>query len=198
MLHVVKTLWWPLVTDSCYYTVKLQSSLWKVNRDSYVRKHDFYQSTQRDISCVPTPILSYHKVCQKQIYSYQDAQLHSVVFYSMQATMFFCQFWPTILCAAAATSRRLSHREHRRMTAHWQMTEVEMTADSKRVKVQGSMLWRVGCPKCMHTAFFFKGQLPCLLNVIRRNMWFGVHSCQMTSLCKHVRGTQSNKPQTKL
>lgn len=139
MLYVVKPLWWPLVNVSCYYTVKLQSSLWKVNRDSYVRKHDFYQSAQRDISCVPTSMLSLHKVCQKQIYKYQDAQLHSVVFYSMQATVLFCQFWPTILCAAAATSRRLSHREstdRRQLIDRWRKSKWQLTARGSKFKAQ--------------------------------------------------------------
>ncbi len=70
-----------------------------------------------DRPCVPIPILPYYLVCQKNIQyvtvwcmwnavcqRYQNVLLHLVGFSSMQASMLFWPFWPTVLCAAENTS----------------------------------------------------------------------------------------------
>ena len=44
-------------------------------------------------------------VCQK----YQDVLLHPVTFCTIQASLLFWLFWPTILCTVKDTSHRLSH-----------------------------------------------------------------------------------------
>lgn len=90
--------------------------------------------------CISTPILLYYLVRQKKTWyvpkcsvwnavyqKYQDAPLHPVAICTVQTKILCWLFWPTILCAAVDLSRCVTYtytkpREHKYLTAHWQMT----------------------------------------------------------------------------
>lgn len=102
--------------------------------------------------CVPIPILPYclvgqrrfkyapihsihNAVCQK----YHNVLLHWVPFCSIQASMHFLgNSYPQ-----SSAQRKICHIDWAAETA----TEVAMTDDTKRVKVQGVMLWQSTMPQ---------------------------------------------------